>query len=698
MRSRWGLRLAFAAVALALLVPGALLVRRALSAVAVEREARHRAVAERVFDEMERALSELLRREEERPVGAFRFYAAPEGAGPGAPGEAVSPLAALPEAGFVVGHFQVEPDGALHTPLLPAGGVRERALARGDLVLSAERADRAQQVLRVAGAWWTARSTPGAPRRQARALEERSRRDEDLRAGRDAFAEAPAEAEEEADARAKDEAFAQRPGTTVTLEKAAPGRARDTADDTGLGGAYEALQSLNRGAEGRAKRERKVLAQAAPPELQAGRAEASGAGLAETRERAAARPAPEPGFRDDAASPRAPSPSAPRDTAPAPALAPPPAEAPVLAVDPLHGRLVDERHLVLARTVLAGRDAYRQGVVLDAARLSEVLRRDTLDAGALPGAKASLTPVEPALPADRGGEVAYRYRHRFAEPFDALGLELRLMPLGEVAGAGAVYALSALLLAAGALGLFALYRMVAVAMAFSERRSNFAAAVSHELKTPLTAIRLYSEMLRDGLVPSEAKRREYVGTITDESERLSRLIDNVLEFSRLEKGTRSVAPVAAPLGPLVEEAAARLRPHAAREGFALEVRVEPGLPPARLDPDAVVQILFNLVDNALKYARGAGERRVEVAVRREGDGLALAVRDHGPGIAESERARVFEPFYRIGSELTRESRGAGIGLALVRGLAERMGGRVAARTAPGGGLEVTLTLLAAPGA
>ena len=116
-----------------------------------------------------------------------------------------------------------------------------------------------------------------------------------------------------------------------------------------------------------------------------------------------------------------------------------------------------------------------------------------------------------------------------------------------------VYGLAGLLAAAGALALFALYRMVAVAVSFAERRSNFAAAVSHELKTPLTAIRMYGEMLRDNLVESDAKRREYYGSITLESERLGRLIDNVLEFSRLEQGTRSLSPAVGDIGPAIEE-------------------------------------------------------------------------------------------------------------------------------------------------
>jgi signal transduction histidine kinase len=133
-------------------------------------------------------------------------------------------------------------------------------------------------------------------------------------------------------------------------------------------------------------------------------------------------------------------------------------------------------------------------------------------------------------------------------------------PHGGGRGAGVVYAHAALLVVTGGVGLIAVHRMVTVAIGFAERRSNFVAAVSHELKTPLTAIRMYGEMLRDDLVPSDDKRREYYRTITAESERLSRLIDNVLEFSRLEKGTRSMRLTAGALGPVVESGRAAALP------------------------------------------------------------------------------------------------------------------------------------------
>jgi signal transduction histidine kinase len=164
----------------------------------------------------------------------------------------------------------------------------------------------------------------------------------------------------------------------------------------------------------------------------------------------------------------------------------------------------------------------------------------------------------------------------------------------------------------------------------------------------------------------------------------------VLEFSRIEQGRRETRLVAGDVGPVVREGAAILEPHARDAGFAVEVTVDPGLPPVRFERDAVLQVVFNLVDNALKYARDAGERVISIHCAREGDGVRVAVRDRGPGVSDEHLGHIFEPFYRCENELTRTAKGTGIGLALVRGLADAMGARVSGRNLDGGGFEVAL--------
>ena len=171
------------------------------------------------------------------------------------------------------------------------------------------------------------------------------------------------------------------------------------------------------------------------------------------------------------------------------------------------GRVIDSQHMVLYRTVLHDRLGYRQGLLIDVQRLIEWLREAALGGDGLRDFatfdfSSPLSGPEPSF-----ADARYVFRHRYAEPFDDLGLTLTLEPLPGLGGASYIYALAGLLLLTGALGLFALHRMVSVAIRFADRRSNFAAAVSHELKTPLTAIRMYAEMLRDGMVESDDEAR-----------------------------------------------------------------------------------------------------------------------------------------------------------------------------------------------
>jgi signal transduction histidine kinase len=357
---------------------------------------------------------------------------------------------------------------------------------------------------------------------------------------------------------------------------------------------------------------------------------------------------------------------------------------------PLMAQLDGAGHMVLSRPVISQRGGYRQGMVLDIYGLTRWLDEVVLAGSPLQRtARREFFAFAQGPPPPRHADD-FVYVHRFAVPFDEMGVQLSMAPMPGSRRVAYVYAIALLLVLAGSVGLYAVYRMVAVTVAFAERRSNFVAAVSHELKTPLTAIRMYSEMLRDGMVQSDEQRTEYAATITNECERLTRLINNVLEFSRLEQGTRDLSIVAGSIGPVVEEAARILDPHARQVGFRLEVEIEEGLPPVRFDRDAVLQVVFNLVDNGLKYARAAREPVVVLRCGRRNGGVVLSVRDYGPGVPAEHLSRVFEAFYRAGDEMTRTEKGTGIGLALVKGLAERMGAVVSGRNLDEGGFEVSL--------
>jgi two-component system, OmpR family, phosphate regulon sensor histidine kinase PhoR len=208
----------------------------------------------------------------------------------------------------------------------------------------------------------------------------------------------------------------------------------------------------------------------------------------------------------------------------------------------------------------------------------------------------------------------------------------------------------------------------------SRLKSDFIANVSHELKTPLSLIRMFGELVATGRHKGEEMVREYGGIITRESERLSHLIDNVLDFARLERGKASYDFLEGDLAAVLERSLDICRYRLDKDRIRLRVLVERDLPPVRMDDNAITLVILNLVDNALKY--GADGGAVDVALERAPGGVVLAVRDFGPGVPKEEQGRIFERFYRAQTARDRNVRGSGIGLSLVRHIAEAHGGRV----------------------
>ena len=239
-------------------------------------------------------------------------------------------------------------------------------------------------------------------------------------------------------------------------------------------------------------------------------------------------------------------------------------------------------------------------------------------------------------------------------------------------------------------GLVVTYRLVRRETEMARLKSDFVANVSHDLKTPLSVIRMFGETLEMDRVRDEASRREYYRVITRESERLSRLIDNVLDFSRIEGGRRRYERVPTAVEPIVRDVIEAFAYPLTRQGFKVDVHVAPDLPEVLLDGEAVAQALANLVDNAIKYSAERKTLRVEAAMA--GGELALSVADEGIGIAHDEQGRIFEKFYRVGHSETQGRRGSGVGLALVRHVAEAHGGRVIVESGPGEGSRFTIRI------
>jgi signal transduction histidine kinase len=230
--------------------------------------------------------------------------------------------------------------------------------------------------------------------------------------------------------------------------------------------------------------------------------------------------------------------------------------------------------------------------------------------------------------------------------------------------------------------------MVWQAERLAHQRSQFAASAAHELRTPLAGMRMYSEMLAEGLGdPTRAK--EYARRVADEAERLGRVVGNVLEFTRLERGTLKVRPELGDLAATVRDGVARQLPALEAMGARVEMMIADELPQACFDRDAVGEILQNLLDNAEKHTRAATNRTIHVSLATAANGVALSVADHGPGVPSEIRQRLFRPFERGTHEDA--PAGLGLGLVLVQALALAQGGNVSYADAHGGGAIFTVT-------
>ncbi|HMP78727.1 MAG TPA: HAMP domain-containing sensor histidine kinase [Pirellulaceae bacterium] len=212
----------------------------------------------------------------------------------------------------------------------------------------------------------------------------------------------------------------------------------------------------------------------------------------------------------------------------------------------------------------------------------------------------------------------------------------------------------------------------------SERRAAFVSAVTHELRTPLTTFRLYSEMLNNQMIDSEQQRQLYTAGLVSESDRLSRLVDNVLQFARLERQSPQPPNDSITAGELVDRVAERCRARAVSAGMNLAIEIEDTVRqvPLVTSIDAVDQIVFNLVDNACKYAKRKQADEVQLAAELDGTWLVISVRDFGPGIDKAMIKRLFRPFSRSADETAGTAAGVGLGLALAKQLAQQLGGRL----------------------
>jgi signal transduction histidine kinase len=367
-------------------------------------------------------------------------------------------------------------------------------------------------------------------------------------------------------------------------------------------------------------------------------------------------------------------------------------------VAPLQAVAIDDGRVFIFRRIGINGQIYRQGFVL---RLQPFLdhllavhydpqpiARYTRLTMAAAGLGASRRPGDADAGIAAGDWVAGR---TFPVPFGFLTAEMRTVSLPPSPARQTLTLALAILAAIMLAGLVAIHRSARTVLDLSERRSQFVSAVTHELKTPLTNIRMYVEMLDQGIAATPEREQEYLGILAAESARLSGLINNVLELSRLEKRTRRFDLKDGRLTDVLTDVQSVMAESLTREGFGLSIHAG-RLPVFAYDREVLVQILINLMENSIKFGRHLPEKRIAIAADAVDGWVKLAVSDTGPGIPKRSLKQVFDDFYRVDNDLTRTTGGTGLGLALVKKFIVAMGGRVRAENNDGPGCTITISL------
>jgi len=220
-------------------------------------------------------------------------------------------------------------------------------------------------------------------------------------------------------------------------------------------------------------------------------------------------------------------------------------------------------------------------------------------------------------------------------------------------------------------------------MKLAQQKTNFVANVSHELKTPLTSLRLFAELLRDNRQPDAAKRKQYLETMVSETERLTRLINNVLDFTRMGKGKRNYHPRPCDIGGLCEDIIRAQRARLEHKGFTVKITCPAGPVTARIDEEALKQVMINLLSNAEKYS--GNRKSIEVTVSRDTNNVIINILDRGPGIPPRLSEKIFKEFYRVDDSLTAAVSGSGLGLSISRKILRDHGGDIRYLPRSGGG-------------
>ncbi len=618
---------------LAVSLPLAYVAWQSYQSLAQQERAELRFFSEAVFDQMEKEMADLVEREENRAVDEYN--AAPDHENDGLP---TSLLSRPPEEAYILGYLQNNPDGSFQSPLIPDLG----RVAR----------DKRQLVSQL---------------KETNAIFNRKKFD---------LPEKPPASEPQPSLSEKD---------LIQKKKDLFAERYISKQETNEQKSYLGQKSI---------RKEKITSRQAmrisKEEIPMGDAAGAAQGRASAPAPAAEMESVPGSLRQRTDANRA-----------APSTAAPPSEDELsfqVEVAPLQSVFISRGRFFIFRRIAINNQIYRQGFVLESDAFLKHLAATYFDPQPMArftglglqvrengSQRQSLTAgVQP-----QRAEIVTR--RTFPAPFDFLSATLSAAspppsPVRKTLGI-ALWLLGFFMMA----GLVAIYKSTRTVVDLSERRAQFVSSVTHELKTPLTNIQMYIEMLEQGIAATPEREQDYLQILGRESARLSRLINNVLELSKLEKKQRRFDLRNGRLDDVLAEVRSVMAHKLEREGFTLEIE-QASAPEFPYDREVLVQVLINLMENSIKFGAAHPEKRITVSTRAQDGWACVAVSDTGPGIPRHALKKVFDDFYRVDHKLTRATGGTGIGLALVKKFIVAMGGRVEAANNPGAGCTITVKL------
>ena len=604
--------------------------------------------ANTLFNELEQTLSTLVLKEESRAIDEYNFKMAPTGPAQKPDDGVLSPLSRLPSETFILGYFQNNPDGSIQTPLVDGNRSiprdRENVVARLETANRAFNQKRVMDTDRIDLKKTLARPTRKAEQKVGLAakyldlsrskeprvyLGQKEKRVESITSGQ---ALNIAKNRQQKDIRDHPEAADRQP----RLAFRAPGAPKESA----------------------------MQEQAAESEAM----------LKATASDSTAVPKPAPGTDS-------------LDTGTF-----------QVEVAPLQSVLIDPEQVFIFRRIMINQKIYRQGFILQI----QAFLSHLVDAHFLRQPMAGFTRLKLSI-LDRGAEInrinagvsegatKFELNRIFPKPFAFLHATLTSAQIPRSDGRSTLNIMMVFLAAVFLAGLFAIYHSTRTIVDLSKRRSRFVSSVTHELKTPLTNIRMYVEMLSQGMARDREREEVYFKVIDSEGARLTRLINNVLDLSKLEQKQRPVDLKPGTFEEVIGEVEQVMAEKLKQDGFILNV-----LPfqtdPFNYDREVMIQILINLIENSVKFGKWSDKKVITIGVSAAGSQVEIRVSDSGPGIEPRALNKVFDEFFRVDNPLAKKTRGTGIGLALVKKFVILMGGTVSATNNDGPGCAITISL------